>query len=71
VAAAGGESGPDPKTASLYEESYGWFRELALAARPLAHALAAWQRERVRGTMSPAGAHGRGALAGIEWRRSS
>ena len=45
---------PDPVTAPVYDELYGWFRELAVAARPQAHALAAWQRERSRDTMSPA-----------------
>ena len=33
---------------------YGWFRELAVAARPHAHALAVWQRDHSRDTMSPA-----------------
>ena len=45
---------PDPGTASVYDELYGWFRELAVAARPHAHALAVWQRDRSRGTMAPA-----------------
>ncbi len=45
---------PDPVTAPVYDELYGWFRELAVATRPQAHALAAWQRERSRDTMSPA-----------------
>ena len=49
---------PDPEAALLYDELYGWFRELATATRPLAHALAAWQRERARGTMSPAADRG-------------
>ena len=45
---------PDPGHRALYDELYGWFREIAVATRPHAHALAAWQRERSRGTMSPA-----------------
>ncbi len=44
---------PDPRSARLYDEVYGRFRELAVATRPSAHALAAWQRDRSRGTMSP------------------
>jgi xylulokinase len=43
---------PDPQTALLYEELYGWFKELAIATRPLAHALAAWQWDLARGRMS-------------------
>ena len=45
---------PDPEAALLYDELYGWFRELAAATRPAAHALAAWQWDLARGTMSPA-----------------
>ena len=44
---------PDPETTLLYDELYGRFSELAAATRPLAHALAVWQRERSRGTMAP------------------
>ncbi len=44
---------PDPATAGLYDELYGWFQESAADMRPHAHALAAWQRQRSRGTMSP------------------
>ena len=43
---------PDPQTALLYDELYARFRELAIATRPLAHALSVWQRERSRGTMA-------------------
>ncbi len=45
---------PCPETAPQYEELYGWFRELADATRPQAHALAAWQHDHSRDTMSPA-----------------
>jgi xylulokinase len=45
---------PDPDTTALYDELYGRFRELAAVTRPLAHALAAWQRDRSHGTMSSA-----------------
>jgi xylulokinase len=45
---------PDPATAALYDGFYAWFRELSTAVRPHAHALAAWQGDLPRGTMSPA-----------------
>jgi xylulokinase len=45
---------PDPEIAGVYDELYGRFRELAVATRPSAHALAVWQRDRSHGTMSPA-----------------
>ena len=38
---------PDPSTGALYDEFYGWFRELAVATLPHAHALAAWQRDQL------------------------
>ena len=43
---------PDPQAALVYDELYARFRELAIATRPLAHALAVWQRDLARGTMS-------------------
>ena len=43
---------PDPQTALLYDELYARFSELAIATRPLAHALSVWQSERSRGTMA-------------------
>ena len=45
---------PYPATAPLYDELYGWFRELAVATRPCAHALSVWQWDLARDTMSPA-----------------
>ena len=36
---------PTRRRRVLYDELYGWFRELARATRPLAHALAVWQRD--------------------------
>ena len=45
---------PDPEAAPVYEDLYGWFRELAAVTSPAAHALAAWQWDVARGTMSPA-----------------
>jgi len=45
---------PDPQSTVLYDGFYGWFRELAVAVRPHAHALAAWQRDLSHGTMSAA-----------------
>jgi xylulokinase len=56
---------PHPETAPSYEESYGWFRELAVATRPLAHALGVWRRDNSRGTMSPAADQERGGAAGV------
>ena len=49
---------PDPGHRTLYDEFYGWFRELAVATRPGAHALAAWQWDHSHGTMSPAAGRG-------------
>ena len=43
---------PEPVHGAVYDELYGWFRELAVATRPHAHALAAWQRGRSHGTMA-------------------
>ena len=62
---------PDPDTASLYDALYGWFRELAVATRPQAHALAVWQRERSRGTMAPAAEWEASEQAGHEGGESS
>ena len=45
---------PDPEAALLYDELYGWFRELAIVTRHAAHALAVWQRDALRDTMAPA-----------------
>jgi xylulokinase len=45
---------PDAESRAIYAELYGWFRELAVAVRPHAHALAVWQQDHSRGTMSPA-----------------
>ena len=61
---------PDPETARLYDEIYGWFHELAAATRPHAHALAAWQWDHSHDTMSPTGP-GQGTSAGQERRESS
>ncbi len=44
---------PDPEAALLYDELYGRFSELASATRPLAHALAVWQRALAHDTMTP------------------
>ena len=51
---------PDPEKRAVYDELYGWFRELAVATRPSAHALAVWQRDHSHGTMSPAAGRDRG-----------
>jgi hypothetical protein len=57
---------PDPGHRALYDELYGWFRELAATTRPHVHALAAWQRERTHGTMSQAAAGEQCGTAGHE-----
>ena len=44
---------PELARRAVYDELYGSFRELAVAVRPHAHALAAWQRGRSHGTMAP------------------
>ena len=62
---------PDPRTAALYDGFYGWFRELAAAVRPHAHALAGWQWDRARGTMSPAADPGGERPAGDQGREPS
>jgi xylulokinase len=45
---------PDSQAAVLYDGFYGWFRELATAVLPHAHALAAWQRDLSHGTIPAA-----------------
>ncbi len=55
--------GPDPENRAIYDGLYGWFRELAVAVRPHAHALSAWQRDHARETMSPAADRERGGAA--------
>ncbi|HEY5169224.1 MAG TPA: FGGY family carbohydrate kinase [Thermoleophilia bacterium] len=62
---------PDPGTAPLYDRLYGWFRDLSLATRPLAHSLALWQWDLARGTMSPAPGADVEKLAGDEGRGPS
>ena len=57
---------PDPEHRAIYDELYGWFRELAVAVRPHAHALAAWQRDHARETMPPEADRERGGAAGHE-----
>lgn len=61
---------PHPDTAFLYDQLYRSFRELAVVTRPHAHALAVWQRDHPRDTMSPA-APGLGTSAGQERGESS
>jgi xylulokinase len=36
---------PDPETKVLYDERYGWFRELTQATLPVSYRLAGWQRD--------------------------
>jgi hypothetical protein len=62
---------PDREKRVLYDELYGWFRELAAATRPQVHALAAWQRDHARETMPPAAVRGPGTRAATEGGRSS
>jgi xylulokinase len=62
---------PDSGLRDEYDQLYGWFRELADATTPHAHALAAWQRKRSRGRMAPAADQERGGAAGVEGRRPS
>jgi xylulokinase len=62
---------PDPDDRAVYDELYGWFRDLAVALRPPAHALAAWQRDSSHGTMSPAAGQGPGTPAATEGGGSS
>jgi xylulokinase len=62
---------PDPDDRAVYDGLYGWFRELAVAMRPRAHALAAWQRDHSHGTMSPAAGWGPGTPAATEGGGSS
>ncbi len=61
---------PDPQTAPLYDELYARFRELATATRPLAHALAVWQWDLARGTMSAVADDG-GAMPASEDRKGT
>jgi sugar (pentulose or hexulose) kinase len=60
---------PHLETTPLYDELYGWFRELADATRPQVHALGLWQRDGTRGTMSPD--REQGMSVGYERRGSS
>jgi xylulokinase len=62
---------PDPEAASVYDEFYGWFRELVATTRPHAHALAVWQRDHSRGTMAPAADRVAEKTAGDEGGESS